>query len=301
MARLWAWEAFAHGAEVVSYFRWRQAPFAQEQMHAGLLRPDSAPAPALAEVRQVADEIAELGELAPAQAPVALVFDYESAWAWETQPQGRDFDYFRLTFAAYRALRSHGLSVDILPPSTRDFSNYRLVLIPGLMTLDDRLQSALGTAGGEVILGPRTNSKTRDFAIPVSPMPPAIPGLDCTAALVESLPPGTSHPLARGGAILHWLERLEGRAEVVEATADGRPVLMRAANRLYLGGWPDDAAFARIVGEACARLGVATEQLPEGLRLRDTATHRFAINYGPEPASFAGRTIGPADVAWWPR
>ncbi len=26
MARLWAWEAFAHGAEVVSYFRWRQAP-----------------------------------------------------------------------------------------------------------------------------------------------------------------------------------------------------------------------------------------------------------------------------------
>ena len=27
MARLWAWEAFAHGAEAVCYFRWRQAPF----------------------------------------------------------------------------------------------------------------------------------------------------------------------------------------------------------------------------------------------------------------------------------
>jgi beta-galactosidase len=37
MVRLWSWEAFAHGAETVSYFRWRQAPFAQEQMHAGLL------------------------------------------------------------------------------------------------------------------------------------------------------------------------------------------------------------------------------------------------------------------------
>lgn len=54
MARLWAWEAFAHGAEVVSYFRWRQAPFAQEQMHAGLLRPDSEPAPAYHEASQVA-------------------------------------------------------------------------------------------------------------------------------------------------------------------------------------------------------------------------------------------------------
>ena len=45
MVRLWTWEAFAHGAEVVSYFRWRQAPFAQEQMHAGLLRSDGAAPP----------------------------------------------------------------------------------------------------------------------------------------------------------------------------------------------------------------------------------------------------------------
>jgi len=36
MVRLWSWEAFAHGAEAVCYFRWRQAPFAQEQMHSGL-------------------------------------------------------------------------------------------------------------------------------------------------------------------------------------------------------------------------------------------------------------------------
>jgi beta-galactosidase GanA len=32
MMRLWTLDAHAHGAEVVSYFRWRQAPFAQEQM-----------------------------------------------------------------------------------------------------------------------------------------------------------------------------------------------------------------------------------------------------------------------------
>jgi beta-galactosidase len=57
MVRLWTWEAFAHGAEAVCYFRWRQAPFAQEQMHSGLLRPDSAPAPGLAEAAQVAAEL----------------------------------------------------------------------------------------------------------------------------------------------------------------------------------------------------------------------------------------------------
>ncbi|MEM8851204.1 MAG: beta-galactosidase, partial [Pseudomonadota bacterium] len=43
MVRLWTWEAFAHGAETVCWFRWRQAPFAQEQQHAGLRRPDDGP------------------------------------------------------------------------------------------------------------------------------------------------------------------------------------------------------------------------------------------------------------------
>ncbi len=58
MVRLWTWLAYAHGCEMVSYFRWRQAPFAQEQMHAGLLRP----------VRVIAPE----GSLVNARPPAAV-------------------------------------------------------------------------------------------------------------------------------------------------------------------------------------------------------------------------------------
>ena len=56
MVRLWSLEAYAHGASTVSYFRWRQAPFAQEQMHSGLNRADDVPDVAAFEsqaVRQV--------------------------------------------------------------------------------------------------------------------------------------------------------------------------------------------------------------------------------------------------------
>ena len=112
MVRLWTWEAFAHGAEVVSYFRWRQAPFAQEQMHSGLLRPDSVEAPGFHEAQAVAGEIKALGDIGQVRADVALVVDYPSAWAWEIQPQGREFSYFALVFDFYKALRSLGLSVD---------------------------------------------------------------------------------------------------------------------------------------------------------------------------------------------
>jgi len=300
MVRLWTWEAIAHGAEVVSYFRWRQVPYAQEQMHAGLLRPDSQPAPGLDEAALVARELAEIGDLEPAPAPVALVYDYESAWAWEAQPQGRDFDYFRLVFSAYQALRKLGLSVDILPPDVSDLSAYRLVLIPGLACLSGPLKAALPTVGGQVILGPRTNSKTAEMAIPV-PLPPALPGLDVTVTRVESLPPGVRHPLADGGAICHWLEHLEGSAPVLARTAEGWPMLVGDARLAYLGGWPDADGWARLVRGAADAVGVATHDLPEGLRLRDTRDWRFALNYGATPVAFDGLTVPGAGLLRWRR
>jgi beta-galactosidase len=154
--------------------------------------------------------------------------------------------------------------------------------------------------GGQIVLGPRTNSKTAGFAIPI-PLPPALPGLDCTVALVESLPPDIRTPLQEGGAVRHWLERLEGSAEIVEATTDGAPVLMRSGKVFYLGGWPDDDTWMRILARHCTDLGIATAVMPEGLRLRDTARFRFAINYGPEPVNWQGHTVSAADVAWWSR
>jgi beta-galactosidase len=63
MVRLWTWEAFAHGAEAVCYFRWRRPPSRRRQMHAGLLRPDSRDAPGLTR-RQVARELGNRPEIA---------------------------------------------------------------------------------------------------------------------------------------------------------------------------------------------------------------------------------------------
>lgn len=301
MARLWAWEAFAHGAEVVSYFRWRQAPFAQEQMHAGLLRPDSVAAPALGEAAQVAREIAELDEeagCAPGEA--AIVFDYESAWAWETQPQGRDFDYFRLVFAFYRGLRQIGLNVDILPPDTADLSAYKLVLVPGLATLRPELRQALASHGGIALVGPRSNAKTANFAIPV-PLPPNLPGLDCTVARVESLPPDAGVPLAGGGTFLHWFEEIEGNDEVLVRTEEGRPAVMAAGGLRYLAGWPDAGAMLRLMSDAARAAGLVPEPLPEGLRRRDTNGHRIWVNYNPKPVRHNGREVPGCDVLVEPR
>ncbi|MGB5558938.1 MAG: beta-galactosidase [Paracoccaceae bacterium] len=297
MARLWAWEAFAHGAEAVCYFRWRQAPFAQEQMHAGLLRPDSKAAPALAEVAEVASELATIPEAGTARAEVAIVFDYASAWAWEAQPQGRDFDYFRLVFAVYRGLRRAGLSVDILPPGCDSLNAYKLVFVPGLMTVPPKLMSALQDHDGTLIVGPRTNSKTAEFAIP-TPLPPALDFLDATVSLVESLPPSAVIPLHGSGAARHWLERLEGSFDVTFKTATGAPVMVSNGTKHYLAAWPDDDALDRIIARAAKAGNIATTAVTGGIRIRDTVTHRFVFNYGNEAASFDGQEIPAAGVHW---
>ena len=297
MARFWAWEAFAHGAECVAYFRWRQAPFAQEQTHAGMLRPDDAPAPAYREAAEVARELADMPDVAAPPAPVALIFDYASAWAWQVQPQGQGLDYFRLVFEIYRGLRKLGQSIDILPADTDDLSGYAVVLVPGLVTIPDALMQAIDRCDAQVMFGPRTGSKTAEMSIPV-PLPPAIPGLDVTVTWVESLRPDMPVPVAMGGALKGWREVLEGEAPVQVAAADGLPVMLGQNGRFYLGGWPDADLLALILTGLLNDAGLKVRNLPPDIRLRQAGDTQFLFNHGLDPVIHEGREIPAAGVLW---
>ena len=296
MVRLWTWEAFAHGAEAVCYFRWRQAPFAQEQNHAGLLRPDDAPAAGFAEAEAVAKELRDAPEVSAGQAPVALIFDYQAEWMWETQPQGQGLRYFDLAYQTYKALRRLGLSIDIVPVSHTDFASYAAVFAPGLAHVSADLAAELRCCPGTVVMGPRTGALTVDFAIPAT-LPPDIAGFGVTVARVETIRADTPRALQGGGAATLWVETLEGGGDVLLACDDGAPVAVECGGgRIYVGAWLDAAGQDRMLRLALAESGLPLLDLPEGLRVRETETERFWINYGAQPVQFAGREIGAADV-----
>ena len=284
MVRVWTWEAIAHGAECVSYFRWRQFPKAQEQMHAGLLRPDSVEAEGYCEAERVGREIAALGDrldTEPTPAPIAIVFDYASSWAWQTQPQGASFDYFRLVFEQYRALRRAGLDVDFLPASTDNWSAYRAVLVPGLFAWTDTARSAMRGFNGTVLMGPRTGSKTEHFAIPER-LPPdgAMP---LTVERVESLPPGHGIACEGGGAFEHWAEQVAiGDGETLIERRDGKPALVHEGSKLYLAGWPDETLLRRTIGMVLERSALRPLDLPDAVRVRTRGNLRIVTNYGEE-------------------
>lgn len=282
--RMWTFEAFAAGAEAVSFFRWRQAPFAQEQMHEALQLPNGEPNEALHVVAQVSKELAALGACVETKrSPVALVFDYESAWAWRIQPQGQDFDYLELALSFYRGLRRAGLSVDIAPPTAEAVADRALVLLPGLFAPTRDFVDALIKSGAVTMIGPRSGSKTQDFQIPRDLPPGALRELvDIRIRRVESLRPGARVAVSGGGGFERWREFLlpGDSAETTLTCDDGQPALTRRGDAFYLAGWPDETLLARALEQACAAAGVATRALPEDIRLRDNGSMRYVFNYG---------------------
>jgi beta-galactosidase len=278
MVRLWTLEAMAHGAELTSYFRWRQAPFAQEQMHAGLLRPDSVEAPAADEVRAAAADIAAIGALTTTQAPVALIFDYTSAWVTDAQPQGRGFSALRIAFDYYSALRRHGIDVDIIAPSA-PLDGYRMVVVPCLPIVPDGLADRLSAFPGPILIGARSGSKTADFAIPETlPPGPLKSLLPLTITRVESLRDGVAEA-GDGFALSRWFEHVETALPAEDRLTDGRGVVFAHAQRRYVATWPEPALLDRVVTRLAAEAAIAVVVLPQGIRLRRAGQVNFAFNY----------------------
>jgi beta-galactosidase len=286
MVRLWTWEALAHGAEVVSYFRWRQAPFAQEQFHAGLNLPGlDELSPGGKEATQVARELAALPPLPETtRAPVAMVFDYASYWATMIQPQGRDFRYEELMFRWYEALRRLGLDVDVVRPGG-DVSGYALVVVPTMINVTDAALSALSNATGTLLIGPRAGSRDRSFRIPDGLPPGPLSALtDTRVTQVASLRPGLAHSVtgAVTGAVERWRDHVQTSAQVLAQFADGGPALTEKGRTLALHGWPDAALLSDLMAHAAKRAGLETIPLPSHIRLRRRGHWWVFTNYGPE-------------------
>ncbi len=311
MIRLWTWEALAHGAEVVSYFRWRQATSAQEQMHSGLNLPGlSELSVGGQEATRTGKELQEIGSLPDTeQAPVAIVYDYEAYWMTRIQPHAADFRYEELVFHFYESARRLGLDVDLVPPGA-SLEGYKLVLVPSLPHVSEKALKAFENAKGFVLYGPRSGSRTRNGATPegLAPGPlRELAGLRITQ--VSSLRPGLSDPVKgkASGLGIRWREYAETGATVLAKFANGDPALTAKNKHHYLACLPDEKLLGNVMAHICRQAGLKTTKLPPHIRLRRRGKYIFAFNYGDKPwkASNLGKVIlgsnlvAPQAVAIW--
>lgn len=194
MARLWACEAFAHGAEAACY-----------SAQALRARADARGLCARQPRRRRSARRSRCWPRCPPRPGRA-----RPMWRWSStmRPTGPVRSSLRGAASAISGWCSTSTRpaaagpVDIVRPDAADLSAYKLVLAPGAYTLSDPLKVALAAHKGTAILGPRTNSKTPDSrSRPLSRLP--CRGWMPWSQRVE-LPPML--PLAQGGALLHWRE-----------------------------------------------------------------------------------------------
>ncbi len=299
--RLWAHHAVAHGADVVSYFRWRRCLFGQEQYHAGLRKQDGSPDRGYHEAKRAAEEFEEIGDLDSVDVSVALLHDYENWWALDVQPHAPDFDYWEHLRTYYRAFRVRGVQVDVVHPST-DLGEYDAVVAPALHLTDGDLATRLERyvrTGGELLLGARSGVKDRYNKLRDDPAPGPFSDLVGTAVdQHESLPESIDTRVSYGDEEYEfrtWAEWLSPETAETLGThgngvAEGRPALTRNAvgegHATYCGVWPERDLADALAIDLLESAGIEyVNRLPDGVRVGERDGQTWITNFTADPVT----------------
>lgn len=158
MHQLEGMQAVAHGADSVQYFQWRQSRGGQEKFHGAVVPHEGTLRSRVSQdVARLGQTLQKLGEVAgsPTAAEVAIVYDWENAWAIEIacgprqEPRGYG-EEFRAFYAPYL---NAGIPVDVMP-ADGDYGRYKLVIAPMLYMLKPGVAEAIEAfvqAGGTFV------------------------------------------------------------------------------------------------------------------------------------------------------
>ncbi|MFH0965178.1 MAG: beta-galactosidase [Planctomycetota bacterium] len=174
-----AYQCFAHGADLVSSFRWHQPRVGCEQLYVGLLPHSGEPGRLYEELCALGGELARLdiGGQRSSIADVAIMMDYPSQWALDFQGRGGD-RYWQEIFRFYRAFASRGIPVHFV--NARDagaFADYKVLVAPMMFVAGDATGKALGAfvdAGGTFIATHRSGVLGDDHVAPEIGAPGAL-------------------------------------------------------------------------------------------------------------------------------
>ena len=321
MIRFWTLEAFAHGASCVCYFRWRQAPFAQEQMHAGLLRVDSSKTEAWDQAEQVRDEIARLDLLSQETAPasVAILTGSEGLWVSDIESQAQGYDFVQVQLSYYSALRELGLNVDFISVD-QDFSGYSLIIAPCLPIIDDAFVKKCQNSHATFVFGPRAGAKTNEFSQPDTLPPGKLQKLIPIRVLsVETLRPDCTEAFSWQDKTYEsciWREQLdcsestEVLVEYTDISSTGglSPAVVCHDNFIYIATLTDGVFLRDFLEQVCQQTHVTTHNFGTDIRVRQRGELFFAFNYSDKEKELplegktillGDRRIKPQDVTVW--
>ena len=332
--RLWIWTAFAHGAEFVTTYRYRQPLFGIELFHHGLVQTDGVtPSIGGREFMQCIEEINKLNlEKVPhcgqesADEAIGLLLDFEQLYYFTTLPQSRKWNQGNWLRAWYGAICRLGMRVKIVHPDRPWPAGLKMIVAPAVQMIDAALVSrmeAFASAGGHLVLTCRTGLMDRRGQLWEGPL--AMPILDLIgAALIQYdvLPDDVYGNVELSGQKYKWniwgdqLKPNPG-TQVLGTYTDqfyaGAPAITHARYQsgsvTYCGVVAENGLVDALLEEVVKKTGIGAAVLPPRLQVLRRGPYKIALNYQdakvdvPAKATaqfiIGARKLDPAGVAVW--
>ncbi|TET35684.1 MAG: beta-galactosidase [Anaerolineales bacterium] len=306
--RLWTYQAIAHGADGIIYFRWRTNRFGAEQYWHGVLDHHGIPGHRYEEIKRIGKEIRNLGETlvgARIESDVALLLSYDSRFSFQVQQGNPDFDYGEHFQDVYSGFAQQNISVDVVQPLD-DLDKYRLVIAPALHVVSDAVAENLKRfvqGCGVLVFSARCGVKDVANAVVDRQLPGVLSEM-CGTVVEEydSLPTGVEnelevdHGIPIEGAIAakYWCDVLKtDQARVVARYTRnyyaGKPAItlnnFGDGKVVYLGTFGEEATYASIAPWLMSLAGVETgintsRAIEVGVRIKNDKRFLFILNHG---------------------
>jgi beta-galactosidase len=298
-AALWGWQSVAHGAGLLSFFRWRTCPYGSEQHWHGLLDQDNKDTRRLSEIKALGAALRRLPRDffdAPPLKFAAVLRDFDN------EINERRINTYVKHAAAEHArwlavfARRH-LPADYIWADS-PLGGYRILVAPHLKIVTPRLAARLRSfvrGGGTLVLGAQAGLKDINCHL-VERTPP---GLLAELAGIEiedwtTLPPGQvqTATLADGGELTlsTFVECLRLRGATALAHWNGRDALLGDApaistNRLgkgrvfYIGGYCGEESIGKFLERLTSPLVGASDQIEAVFRAGKTKSFIILLNH----------------------
>jgi len=163
MIKGYALQAFAHGADTVVHFRWRNAAGGAEMYWHGLIDHSNVPGRRFEEFAALCKEAEKLDAVCDMQikSDVAILYSPEDEYAFKIQPQTGNMYYMEQPMLFHGAFTKFGVNVDVIHQKA-DISQYKIVVAPEMYITDEEVVKQLYDfveKGGTVILTNRSGVK----------------------------------------------------------------------------------------------------------------------------------------------
>jgi beta-galactosidase len=287
--RLWTYQAVAHGAMGINYFRWDTANSGAEEYWHGMLNHDRTKSPSFEEIKQTVKELKSLGQEmlnSSYSANTAVFFDLNSAWAIAVQPGNTKLTYASQLTSWYASIASAHTGTDVINAEA-DLSRYKAVFAPLPYVVSQKEAANIRKfveGGGLFVSGFRLGAKDESSQIVRTPLPGLL--RDVMGATVKDYMPVYSEKLGvKFSSLLDgpdgncgmWADVLQPLSATVLATYTSGTYAGDAAitintfgkgKAVYLGADLDPTSLARVMAALMDTAGIKSPfDVPRGVEL----------------------------------